>query len=130
MKFGFVIADAPSSEPDAAERALRRRTTVEDEIERREVPGTSESVLACRCFAELTEVDAVLVFLPAEENPLVLSAALEGLTDIVLEWNMPVVTNVSYRTGDKMATAAITMVDMQIAMEEAAERNTVDTTVN
>ena len=92
LKFGFVIADTTSSQVMVAEQTLRMLADVEGEIERRIVPGTAETVLAAKCFAELTSVDAVLVFLPKNDNPLVVAAALEGLTDIVLDWNMPVVT--------------------------------------
>ncbi|MDY3979397.1 MAG: hypothetical protein SOZ00_05180 [Tidjanibacter sp.] len=129
MKFAFVIADPDSRQIDAAEAALFR-LGAEMPIERREVPGTSETVLACRCIAELTEIDAVIVFLPEDENQLVMAAALEGLTEVVLDWNMPIVTSLSYKKGAKMAEAAAQMVEMQIEMEDAAARNTLDTSVN
>lgn len=130
LKFGFVIADTTSSQVMVAEQTLRMLADVEGEIERRIVPGTAETVLAAKCFAELTSVDAVLVFLPKNDNPLVVAAALEGLTDIVLDWNMPVVTTLSYPDGVSLAQAAVAMVDMQIEMEARAAENTVDTTVN
>ena len=131
LKFGFVIADtAATSQLLIAEQTLRMLADVEGEIERRVVPGTAETVLAAKCFAELTSVDAVLVFLPKDENPLVLAAALEGLTDIVLDWNMPVVTTLSYPDGVSLARAAVTMVEMQIELEARAAENTVDTRVN
>lgn len=131
MRFGFVIAQGASEECVAsADRALDYFTTVDGEVERRLVPGVAETVLACRCFAELTSVDAVLVFLPAENNPVVLAAALDGLTDVVLDWNMPIVTTASYPDGVDLAKAAVAMVKMQIEMEAAAEGNTVDTSVN
>jgi 6,7-dimethyl-8-ribityllumazine synthase len=130
LKFGFVIADTTSSQVMVAEQTLRMLADVEGEIERRIVPGTAETVLAAKCFAELTSVDAVLVFLPKNDNPLVVAAALEGLTDIVLDWNMPVVTTLSYPEGVSLAQAAVAMVDMQIEMEARAAENTVDTRVN
>lgn len=131
LKFGFIIADtAATSQLLIAEQTLRMLADVEGEIERRVVPGTAETVLAAKCFAELTSVDAVLVFLPKDENPLVMAAALEGLTDIVLDWNMPVVTTLSYPDGVSLARAAVTMVEMQIEMEARAAENTVDTRVN
>ena len=130
LKFGFIIADPSSSQVMVAEHTLRMLAEVEGEIERRIVPGTAECVLAAKCFAELTSVDAVLVFLPKNDNPLVVAAALEGLTDIVLDWNMPVVTTLSYPDGVSLAQAAVAMVDMQIEMEARAAENTVDTTVN
>lgn len=131
LKFGFVIADtAATSQLLIAEQTLRMLADVEGEIERRVVPGTAETVLAAKCFAELTSVDAVLVFLPKDENPLVMAAALEGLTDIVLDWNMPVVTTLSYPDGVSLARAAVAMVEMQIEMEARAAENTVDTRVN
>ena len=130
LKFGFIIADPSSSQVMVAEHTLRMLADVEGEIERRIVPGTAECVLAAKCFAELTSVDAVLVFLPKNDNPLVVAAALEGLTDIVLDWNMPVVTTLSYPDGVSLAQAAVAMVDMQIEMEARAAENTVDTRVN
>ena len=130
LKFGFVIADTTSSQVMVAEQTLRMLADVEGEIERRIVPGTAETVLAAKCFAELTSVDAVLVFLPKNDNPLVVAAALEGLTDIVLDWNMPVVTTLSYPDGVSLAQAAVAMVDMLIEMEARAAENTVDTRVN
>ena len=130
MKFGFVIVEGCGEESLAAEQTLHHLTEVEGEIECHRVPGTAETVLAAKCFAELTSVDAVLVFLPKEENPLVMQAALEGLTDIVLDWNMPVVTTLSYPDGVSLARAAVAMVEMQIEMEARAAENTVDTRVN
>ena len=131
LKFGFIIADtAATSQLLIAEQTLRMLADVEGEIERRVVPGTAETVLAAKCFAELTSVDAVLVFLPKDENPLVMAAALEGLTDIVLDRNMPVVTTLSYPDGVSLARAAVAMVEMQIEMEARAAENTVDTRVN
>lgn len=131
MRFGFVIATEQDAESvELADRALRMLTNVDGEVERRLVPGTAETVLACRCFAELTSVDAVLVFLPKDENPSVLTATLEGLTDVVLDWNMPIVTTASYPNGAKLAEAAVAMVKMQIEMEAASEGKMVDTSVN
>lgn len=130
MKFGFVIVEGCGEQTMLAEQSLRRMTEVEGEVEYRTVPGTAESVLATKCFAELTSVDAVLVFLPASENVAVLTAALEGLTDIVLDWNMPVVTTISYKDGVSLARAAVSMVEMQIEMEAKSEGAMVDTSVN
>ena len=130
LKFGFVIVEGCGEHSSVAEHTLRRLTEVEGEVEYRTVPGTSETVLAAKCFAELTSVDAVLTFLPHEEHPAVLTAALEGLTDIVLDWNMPIVTTTSYPDGVSLARAAVVMVEMQIEMEGKAEGKMVDTSVN
>lgn len=130
MKFGFVIVEGCAAQTMLAEQSLRRMAEVEGDVEYRTVPGTAETVLAAKCFAELTSVDAVLVFLPAEENQVVLATALEGLTDIVLDWNMPVVTTTSYPDGVSLARAAVAMVEMQIEMEAKAEGSMVDTSVN
>lgn len=132
MKFGFVIVEGCGEESLAAEQTLHHLTEVEGEIECHRVPGTAETVLAAKCFAELTSVDAVLVFLPASSavEPSVLTATLEGLTDIVLDWNMPIVTTISYPNGASLAHAAVTMVEMQIEMEQKAEGKMVDTSVN
>lgn len=130
LKFGFVIVDTTTTQVMVAEQTLRMLADVEGDIERRIVPGTAETVFATKCFAELTSVDAVLVFLPKNDNPLVVAAALEGLTDIVLDWNMPVVTTLSYPDGVSLARAAVAMVDMQMEMESRAAENMVDTSVN
>ena len=132
LKFGFVIVEGNGEKTSTAEHTLRRIAEVEGEVEHRTVPGVAETVLAAKCFAELTSVDAVLVFLPAAATvePAVLTATLEGLTDIVLDWNMPIVTTISYPEGTQLAHAAVAMVEMQIEMENKAEGRMVDTSVN
>ena len=114
-----------------AERTLHIMVEVEGEVEYRIVPSTAETVLAAKCFAELTSVDAVLVFLPdGGDHPAVLSATLNGLTDVVLDWNMPIVTTLSYPDGTSLARAAVAMVGLQMEMEARAERAQADTSVN
>lgn len=130
LKIGFVVVEGCGEQTMVAEHALHQMVEIEGEVEYRLVPGSAETVLAAKCFAELTSVDAVLVFMPSEENPVVLSAALNGLTDVVLDWNMPVVTTVSYPDGTSLARAAVAMVDMQMEMEARAERVQMDTSVN
>lgn len=130
LKFGFVIVEGCGEQTMIAEHALHQMVEVEGEVEYRLVPGTGETPLAAKCFAELTSVDAVLVFLPPNENQMVLSAALNGLTDVVLEWNMPIVTTTSYPDGVSLARAAVTMVGLQMEMEARAEMAQVDTSVN
>lgn len=71
------------------------------------------------------------MFLPHEENPAVLAAALNGLTEVVLDWNMPIVTTTSYPDGLSLARAAVTMVGIQMEMEaRAAEVAAADTAVS
>lgn len=130
LKFGFVIVEGCGEQTMIAEHTLHQMVEVEGEVEYRLIPGTGEAVLAAKCFAELTSVDAVLVFLPPNENQLILSAALNGLTEVVLDWNMPIVTTVSYPDGVSLARAAVTMVGIQMEMEARAELTGVDTSVN
>ena len=130
LKFGFIVVEGCGEQTMTAEHALHQMVEVEGEVEFRLVTGTTEAVLAAKCFAELTSVDAVLVFLPKEENPIVLSAALNGLTSVVLDWNMPIVTTISYPDGTSLARAAVAMVGLQLEMEARAERAQVDTSVN
>ncbi len=130
LKVGFVIVEGCGEQTMVAEHMLHQMVEIEGEVEYRLVPGTAETVLATKCFAELTSVDAVLVFMPAEENPVVLAAALNGLTDVVLDWNMPIVTTVSYPDGTSLARAAVAMVGLQMEMEARAERVQADTSVN
>ncbi len=130
LKIGFVVVEGCGEQTMIAEHTLHQMVEIEGEVEYRLVPGTAETVLAAKCFAELTSVDAVLVFLPAEEHPQVLAAALNGLTEVVLDWNMPVVTTISYPDGTSLARAAVAMVGLQIEMEARAERTQLDTSVN
>ncbi len=130
LKFGFIVVEGCGEQTLAAEHALHQMVEVEGEVEYRLVPGSAESVLAAKCFAELTSVDAVLVFLPESEHPAVLGSTLNGLTDVVLDWNMPVVTTISYPDGTSLARAAVAMVGLQMEMEARAERTQTDTSVN
>ncbi len=130
LKFGFIVVEGCGEQTMIAERTLHQMVEVEGEVEFRLVPGSAETVLAAKCFAELTSVDAVLVFMPEDEHPLVLSAALNGLTDVVLDWNMPIVTTTSYPDGTSLARAAVAMVGLQMEMEARAERTQADTSVN
>jgi 6,7-dimethyl-8-ribityllumazine synthase len=130
LKFGFVIVEGCGEQTMIAEHTLHQMVEVEGEVEYRLVPGTGETPLAAKCFAELTSVDAVLVFLPTNEHSAVLSAALNGLTEVVLDWNMPIVTTISYPDGVSLARAAVTMVGLQMEMESRAERTQFDTSVN
>lgn len=130
LKFGFIVVEGCGEQTLLAEQTLHHLVEVEGEVEYRVVPGGAETVLAAKCFAELTSVDAVLVFLAHGENPAVLNAALSGLTDIVLDWNMPIVTSLSYPDGTSLARAAVAMVELQMEMEARAERAQVDTSIN
>ena len=130
LKIGFVVVEGCGEQTMLAEHTLHQMVEIEGEVEYRLVPGTAETVLAAKCFAELTSVDAVLVFMPTEEHPQVLAAALTGLTDVVLDWNMPVVTTISYPDGTSLARAAVAMVGLQMEMEARAERVQMDTSVN
>lgn len=130
LKFGFVIVEGCGEQTMIAEHSLHQMVEVEGEVEYRLVPGTAETPLAAKCFAELTSVDAVLVFLPPNENQLVLGAALNGLTDVVLDWNMPIVTTTSYPDGVSLARAAVAMVGLQMEMEARAEHAQLDTSIN
>lgn len=130
LKIGFVVVEGCGEQTMIAESALHQMVEIEGEVEYRLVPGTAETVLATKCFAEMTSVDAVLVFMPTEEHPQVLAATLNGLTNIVLDWNMPVVTTISYPDGTSLARAAVAMVGLQMEMEARAERAQLDTSVN
>ena len=130
LKFGFIVVEGCGEQTMIAEHALHMMVDVEGEVGYRLVPGTAETVLAAKCFAELTSVDAVLVFLPENNHPTILAAALNGLTEVVLDWNMPIVTTLSYPDGTSLAHAAVAMVGLQMEMEARAERVQADTSVN
>ncbi|MBO5805695.1 MAG: hypothetical protein J6R10_02400 [Tidjanibacter sp.] len=121
LKFGFIVVEGCGEQTMMAECGLSQMVEIEGEVEYRLVPGTGETALAAKCFAELTSVDAVLVFLPTSEHPAVLGAALNGLTDVMIEWNMPIVTTLSHPDGLSLARAAVAMVGLQMEMEARAE---------
>lgn len=130
MKFGFVVVEGCGDQTMMAEHSLRQMVEVEGDVEYRVVPGAMETVLAAKCFAELTSVDAVLVFLPPSEPSPLITATLNGLTEVGLDWNMPVVTTLSYPDGLSLARAAVAMVEMQMEMEARAEQVSVNTSIN
>lgn len=130
LKFGFVIVEGCGEQTMIAEHSLHQMVEVEGEVEYRLVPSTSETVLAAKCFAEFTSVDAVLVFLPQGDNGVVLGAALNGLTAVMLDWNMPIVTTLSHPDGLSLARAAVSMVGLQMEMEARAELSQLDSAIN
>ena len=131
MKFGIV-------------RTLRSAGCMEQNIQIKYVPGTFELPLGAQFFAEYTDVDAVIalgcvVQGETKHFDYVCSGATQGITQLMLNWNMPVAFGVLTTNdmqqaidraggkygnkGDEAAAAAIQMVQLQNEMEDAATEN-------
>ena len=136
MKFGIVVSEwnreITESLLSGAVRTLRSAGCMEQNIQIKYVPGTFELPLGAQFFAEYTDVDAVIalgcvVQGETKHFDYVCSGATQGITQLMLNWNMPVafgVLTTKYgNKGDEAAAAAIQMVQLQNEMEDAATEN-------
>lgn len=155
MKFGIVVAEWNSKVTggllDGAVRTLRTAGCSEDNIIVRYVPGTFELAMGARFFAEHTDVDAVIVLgcVIRGETPhfdYVCMGVTQGVTQLMLEWDMPVAFGVLTTNdeeqaldraggkhgnkGDEAAATAIKMVKLQMEFELAAAASVNRTNVN
>lgn len=155
MKFGIVVSEwnhrITGALRDGAVKALLDAGCSEDNIIVRYVPGTFELAMGARLFAEHTDVDGVITLgcVIRGETPhfdYVCSGATQGITQVTLEWGMPVAfgvltTNDEQQAldraggkygnkGTEAAVTAIKMVKMQREFEIAAaasfDRNNVN----
>jgi len=142
MKFGIVVSEWNSRVTGAllegAVSTLRRAGCEEHNILVKQVPGTFELALGAQYFAEYTDVDGVIVLgcvIQGETRHFdyVCQGVTQGVTQLMLSWNMPVAFGVlttdnlqqaldraggKYgNKGDEAAVAAIRMVALQIEME-------------
>lgn len=149
MKIGIVVSEWNSEVTFAlrngAIRTLKNCGCSDENIIVRYVPGTFELPMGARFFAEHTDVDGVIALgcVVKGETPhfdYVCMGATRGITDVMLEWNMPIAFGVlttldqqqaldraggKYgNKGNEAAAAAIQMVKLQIDME-AASPNTI-----
>ena len=148
MKFGIVVSqwnrEITDSLLSGAVRTLRAAGCMEQNIQIKYVPGTFELPLGAQFFAEYTDVDAVIALgcvIQGETKHFdyVCSGATQGITQLMLNWNMPVAFGVLTTNdmqqaidraggkygnkGDEAAAAAIEMVYLQNEMEDAATEN-------
>ena len=155
MKFGIVVAEWNSKITgalrDGAVKTLIEAGCTEDNIIIRSVPGTFELALGARFFAEHTDVDAVITLgcVIRGETPhfdYVCMGVTQGVTQLMLEWDMPVAfgvltTNDEQQAldraggkhgnkGDEAAVTAIKMVKMQREFEMAAAASSDRNNVN
>lgn len=145
MKFGIVVSEwnprVTHALRDGAVKTLRRCGCADENIIVHYVPGTFELAMGARFFAEHTDVDAVIALgcVIKGETPhfdYVCMGATKGITDVMLEWGMPVTFGVLTtldqqqaldraggklgNKGDEAAVAAIKMVDLQREFELTA----------
>lgn len=144
MKFGIVVSDwndqITHALMEGAIRTLRAAGCDEQDISVRHVPGTFELSLGAQFFAEYTDVDAVIVLGCVIQGDtrhfdFVCEGVTQGVTNVMLSWNMPVTFGVLTtenlqqaldraggklgNKGDEAAETAIRMVALQIEMEES-----------
>ena len=145
MKFGIVVSewnsDVTFALRDGAIRTLRSCGCSDENIIVRYVPGTFELPMGARFFAEHTDVDGVIALgcVVKGETPhfdYVCMGATRGITDVMLEWNMPIAFGVLTtldqqqaldraggrlgNKGDEAAAAVVKMVHLQREFERSA----------
>lgn len=143
MKFGIVVSEwntqVTAALLDGAMRTLVAAGCAESDITVKRVPGTVELTLGAQFFAEYTDVDAVIALgcvVQGETRHFdyVCQSVTQGVTDVMLTWNMPVAFGVlttddmqqaldrsggKYgNKGDEAAVAAIRMAALQLEMEQ------------
>lgn len=146
MKFGIVVSEWNTEVTEnllaGAVRTLKKAGCLDINIKIKYVPGTFELPLAAQFFAEYSDVDAVIALgcvIQGETRhfDFVCQGVTQGITQLMLTWNMPVAFGVLTtenmqqaldraggrygNKGDEAAAAAIKMVHMQVDMEETAE---------
>lgn len=145
MRFGIVVSEWNNDVTGAllagAMKTLRDAGCPEQNIRVHYVPGSFELPLGAQFFAEYTDVDAVIALgcVIRGDTPhfdYVCSGVTQGITQLMLSWNMPVafglltVENkqqaldraggIHGNKGDEAAATAVRMVKMQQEMETAA----------
>lgn len=151
MKIGIVVSEWNSEVTFAlrngAIRTLKNCGCSDENIIVRYVPGTFELPMGARFFAEHTDVDGVIALgcVVKGETPhfdYVCMGATRGITDVMLEWNMPIAFGVLTtldqqqaldraggrlgNKGDEAAAAVVKMVHLQREFELSLAATTVD----
>ena len=136
MKFGIVVAEWNREITEAllegAVQTLRSAGCSDLNIQIKYVPGTFELTLGTQFFAEYTDVDAVIALGCVVQGEtrhfdFICQGVTQGITQLQIQWNMPVafgILTVNGNKGNEAAAAAIQMVKLQTDME-AASPNTV-----
>lgn len=138
MAFGIVVSERNGEITnillEKAVQTLREAGCPEHGIQIKYVPELFDLALASQCFAEYTDVDAVLLLgchLQGEESPTILQGIMQSITQIQIQWNMPCIWGVVEAedrseafersdNGTAVASEAVRMVHMQIEMEAAS----------
>lgn len=145
MKFGIVVSEwnpeVTGALRDGAVKTLRECGCNDENIVVRYVPGTFELAMGARFFAEHTDVDGVIALgcVVKGETPhfdYVCMGATQGITNVMLEWDMPVAFGVLTtldqqqaldrsggklgNKGDEAAAAVIKMIRLQREFELSA----------
>ena len=150
MRFGIVVsewnAEITEALLDGAVKVLTRCGCDITGIIVKRVPGAFELPLGAQYFAEYTDVDAVIALgcVIQGETPhfdYVCQGATQGITQLMLGWNMPVAFGLLTtdnlqqaldraggrlgNKGEEAAATAIKMVRLQMDMESASEKQVV-----
>ncbi len=145
LKFGIVVAEwNPHITGALAEGAIKTLCEAgcsREDIEVRYVPGTFELPLGAQFFAKYTEVDAIIVLgcVIQGDTPhfdYVCSGVTQGVTQLQLQWNIPVAFGVLTvleeqqaldrcggslgNKGDEAAATALKMATLQRSMAKIA----------
>ena len=146
MKFGIVVSEWNSEVTESllagAVHTLREAGCPDHNIKIKYVPGTFELALGAQYFAEYTDVDGVIVLGCVIQGDtrhfdFVCQGVTQGVTQLMLTWNMPVAFGVLTtenmqqaldraggvhgNKGDEAAATVVKMVKLQLEMEETAE---------
>lgn len=148
MRFGIVVSEWNTQVTEGllagAVKTLKECGCLEHDIIIKYVPGTFELALGAQFFAEYTEVDAVITLGCVIQGDtrhfdFVCQGATQGITQMMLHWNMPVAFGVLTtddlqqaldrsggkhgNKGDEAAATAVKMVKLQLDMEAASEKS-------
>ena len=144
MAFGIVVSELNGEITELmleeAVRTLREAGCPEHNIQNKYVPELFDLAMGVQCFAEYTDVDAVLLIgcrIRQESHTDPLPALMQSIGQIQIQWNMPCAWGIveagdrseAYERSDRgawAAAAAIRMVHLQIEMEAASPNSTPD----
>lgn len=146
MKFGIVVSEwnpeVTESLLKGAVKTLKDAGCPDTNILIKYVPGTFELTLGAQYFAEYTDVDGVIALGCVVQGEtrhfdFVCQGVTQGITQLMIHWNMPVAFGVLTtdnmqqaldraggkhgNKGDEAAATAIKMVKLQADMEKSAQ---------
>ena len=147
MRFGIVVSewngDITEALRDGAVRVLTHAGCNIGDIVAKRVPGAFELPLGVQFIAEYTDVDAIIALgcVIRGETPhfdYICQGATQGITQLALSWNIPVAFGLLTtdnmqqaleraggrlgNKGEEAAATAISMVALQIEMEEFSDK--------